>query len=77
MAPPPLNRPPRFAKHAAVSSWVKDTVEGWGLKLLPVSREAAAHTMTAVFLPEGMTLPQACTLTPLQRGGGGGMRVSV
>lgn len=44
----------RFAKHAAVSDHVKKVVTGWGLKLVPVAHDKAAHTMTAVYMPEGM-----------------------
>ncbi len=48
----------RFAKHVAVSDRVKDEVESWGLKLVPTSREHAAHTLTAAYLPEGLTPAQ-------------------
>ncbi|ORX93168.1 PLP-dependent transferase [Basidiobolus meristosporus CBS 931.73] len=43
-----------FAKHREVSNKVKDTLESWGLKLVPVSRGVAAHAMTAVYYPEGV-----------------------
>ncbi|RKP25979.1 pyridoxal phosphate-dependent transferase [Syncephalis pseudoplumigaleata] len=43
-----------FAEHAAASDHVKQVLEGWGLKLVPQSREAAAHAMTAVYYPEGV-----------------------
>ena len=45
----------RFAIHAAASDRVKDTVESLGLKLVAVSREKAAHGMSAVYLPAGVT----------------------
>ncbi|KAJ3065713.1 hypothetical protein HK102_007830, partial [Quaeritorhiza haematococci] len=45
----------RFAKHAEASKKVKDTVEKWGLKLVPVNRDVAANTLTAVYFPEGIT----------------------
>lgn len=52
----------RFERHVAASERVKNEVESWGLKQVPVSRAKAAHTMTAVYLPEGMTLPQLLPL---------------
>ncbi|KAF5827946.1 pyridoxal phosphate-dependent transferase [Dunaliella salina] len=47
----------RFAKHEAVSDHVKRVVASWGLRMVPAIEEAA-HTMTGVYLPEGMALPQ-------------------
>jgi len=52
----------RFARHAAVSEEVKNEIESWGLSLVPVSRDKAAHTMTAVYLPEGMAPTQLLPL---------------
>ena len=38
---------------------LQDTVERqWGLKLVPLSRKAAAHSMTAIYYPEGMAPAQ-------------------
>ncbi|GFH23546.1 alanine-glyoxylate transaminase/(R)-3-amino-2-methylpropionate-pyruvate transaminase, partial [Haematococcus lacustris] len=48
----------RFSKHAAVSQYVKQVVTGWGLRLVPVSPEKAANTMTAVYMPDGMVNAQ-------------------
>jgi alanine-glyoxylate transaminase/serine-glyoxylate transaminase/serine-pyruvate transaminase len=45
----------RFAKHVAVSDAFKDQLEKRGLKLVPVSRALAAHTLTAIYYPEGIT----------------------
>ena len=44
----------RFDKHVQVSNIVKDTFEMWGLKLVPLAREIAANTLTAVYYPEGI-----------------------
>ncbi|KAI9183844.1 hypothetical protein H9P43_002896 [Blastocladiella emersonii ATCC 22665] len=44
----------RFAQHVAISDHVKQTVTGWGLKLVPTSLDVAAHTLTAVYYPEGV-----------------------
>jgi alanine-glyoxylate transaminase/serine-glyoxylate transaminase/serine-pyruvate transaminase len=43
-----------FEQHKRVSEHVKKTVQGWGLKLVPYSVEKAAHSMTAVYYPEGI-----------------------
>lgn len=60
----PLSVSPRFAKHRAVSDRIKAEVESWGLKLVPTHRDHAAHTLTAAYLPEG--------ITPAMVGGGEG-----
>lgn len=44
----------RFDKHVQVSAMVKDKLEGWGLKLVPQSRQIAANTLTAVYYPAGI-----------------------
>ncbi|KAJ3016542.1 UNVERIFIED_CONTAM: hypothetical protein HDU68_012162 [Siphonaria sp. JEL0065] len=44
----------RFALHRDASKKVKDTLEGWGLKIVPVRREVAANTLTAVYYPAGV-----------------------
>lgn len=41
----------RFAKHKEVSKKVKDTVESWGLGLVPLSREASANGMCVPVVP--------------------------
>jgi len=45
-----------FAKHRSVSDMVKARVQSWGLDIVPAGREVAAHTLTAVYLPAGVTL---------------------
>ena len=45
----------RFHQHVAASNKVKNFVEGLGLRIVPTSREYAAHTLTAVYYPEGVT----------------------
>ncbi|KAJ3115435.1 hypothetical protein HDU96_000671 [Phlyctochytrium bullatum] len=45
----------RFSQHTAASDRVKNTLESWGLKIVPVNREVAAHTLTAVYYPAGVT----------------------
>ena len=55
-----LERPlaDRFADHKKASDMVKDFVEKTlALKTLPASREESANGMTAVWIPEGITLP--------------------
>jgi len=47
----------RFAAHRNASKMVKDYVEGLGLKTLPKSRAESANGMTAVWVPEGVKLP--------------------
>ncbi|KAJ3093322.1 hypothetical protein HK100_006683 [Physocladia obscura] len=44
----------RFAQHRAASAKVKDTLESWGLQLVPVNRACAANTLTAVYYPAGV-----------------------
>ncbi|TPX70637.1 2-aminoethylphosphonate---pyruvate transaminase [Spizellomyces sp. 'palustris'] len=48
----------RFAKHREASKKVKDALEQWGLKLVPVNREAAANTLSAVYYPETVKGPE-------------------
>ncbi|KNE54306.1 hypothetical protein AMAG_00290 [Allomyces macrogynus ATCC 38327] len=43
----------RYAQHVRISDHVKQTVLGWGLKLVPTEYAHAAHTLTAVYYPEG------------------------
>ncbi|ORZ40197.1 aminotransferase, class V family protein [Catenaria anguillulae PL171] len=52
-----LSRPlaERFEQHIKVSDDVKKVVTSWGLKLVPGSHALAAHTLTAVYYPEGVT----------------------
>ncbi|KAI8611108.1 pyridoxal phosphate-dependent transferase [Chytriomyces sp. MP71] len=45
----------RFEEHRVASKRVKDALESWGLKIVPVSRECAANTLTAVYYPAGVT----------------------
>jgi alanine-glyoxylate transaminase / serine-glyoxylate transaminase / serine-pyruvate transaminase len=54
-----LSRPlaDRFAAHKRASAMVKDFVEGLGLRTLPKTRDQSANGMTAVWIPEGVTLP--------------------
>ncbi|GAX81461.1 hypothetical protein CEUSTIGMA_g8890.t1 [Chlamydomonas eustigma] len=68
----------RFAHHVEVSNYVKDKVESWGLKLVTTSREAEAHTLTAVYLPTGVTLPDLLPKV-LKQGVmiGGGLHVNI
>lgn len=47
----------RFAKHQQVSDQFKDELEKLGLTILPVSREVAAHGLTAVYFPENVSGP--------------------
>lgn len=47
----------RFAKHQQVSDQFKDELEKLGLKILPVSREVAAHGLTAVYFPQNVSGP--------------------
>lgn len=48
----------RFAQHAKISDYVKAKVKELGLKQLVLDPANAAHTMTAIYLPEGMTPPE-------------------
>mmetsp|Transcript_25372 Transcript_25372/g.55128 ORF Transcript_25372/g.55128 Transcript_25372/m.55128 type:complete len:478 (+) Transcript_25372:84-1517(+) len=44
----------RFYDHRDASNTIKSELMKWGLKFVPTTLEAAAHTMTAVYLPEGI-----------------------
>ncbi|EGW30540.1 uncharacterized protein SPAPADRAFT_143334 [Spathaspora passalidarum NRRL Y-27907] len=44
----------RFAKHEQVSTEFKNAVNKLGLQILPVSRDVAAHGLSAVYFPEGI-----------------------
>jgi alanine-glyoxylate transaminase / serine-glyoxylate transaminase / serine-pyruvate transaminase len=48
----------RFAQHVKVSDYVKSKVKEMGLKELATDPANAAHTMTAIYLPEGLTPPE-------------------
>jgi alanine-glyoxylate transaminase/serine-glyoxylate transaminase/serine-pyruvate transaminase len=48
----------RFQLHCRMSNRVKDILEKWGLKLVPTSRIHAANTLSAVYLPKGVTNAQ-------------------
>ncbi|KAL0490864.1 alanine-glyoxylate aminotransferase [Acrasis kona] len=47
----------RFQLHKDASNKVKSAVRELGLKQVPTQDQFAANTMTAVYLPEGLTLP--------------------
>lgn len=47
----------RIKQHEKVSKHVKSQVSKLGLKQLPTEEENAANTMTAIYLPEGITPP--------------------
>ncbi|KAI9096615.1 pyridoxal phosphate-dependent transferase [Phlyctochytrium arcticum] len=44
----------RFNKHKEASQRIKNAAKDMGLKIVPVSEEAAAHTLTAIYYPEGV-----------------------
>ncbi|RLV96684.1 Alanine--glyoxylate aminotransferase 1 [Spathaspora sp. JA1] len=44
----------RLAKHEQVSTEFKNAVNKLGLQILPVSREVAAHGLSAIYFPEGI-----------------------
>ena len=48
----------RFAKHHQVASDFRKTVKDLGLKQVAQSEEGSANGMTAIWLPEGVTIPQ-------------------
>jgi alanine-glyoxylate transaminase/serine-glyoxylate transaminase/serine-pyruvate transaminase len=45
----------RFEQHKEASKKVKDALESWGLKIVPVRRDCAANTLTAVYYPAGIS----------------------
>ncbi|RKO98865.1 hypothetical protein CXG81DRAFT_28342 [Caulochytrium protostelioides] len=47
----------RWEEHVAASATVKDALEAFGLTLVPTHRDHAAHTLTAVYYPEGIDGP--------------------
>ena len=44
----------RFEQHNFASEKVKNTLESWGLSIVPLNRTVAAHTLTAVYYPSGV-----------------------
>ncbi|KAI9262145.1 pyridoxal phosphate-dependent transferase [Phascolomyces articulosus] len=48
----------RFAKHQQVAADFRKTVKDLGLKQVAQSEESSANGMTAIWLPEGVTVPQ-------------------
>lgn len=54
-----LTRPlaERFQKHAEVSDRVKKAVKDFGLEVVATKPEDQAHAMTAIYLPENVTIP--------------------
>lgn len=48
----------RFAQHQKISKYVKSEVTKMGLKQLASDPANAANTMTAIYLPEGVTPPE-------------------
>ncbi|KAK6379542.1 hypothetical protein LTS17_006460 [Exophiala oligosperma] len=48
----------RVAQHQKISQYVKSEITKMGLKQLPVDPANAANTMTAIYLPEGLTPPE-------------------
>ncbi|EXJ86003.1 hypothetical protein A1O1_06372 [Capronia coronata CBS 617.96] len=48
----------RIAQHHKISQYVKSEITKLGLKQLPTDPANAANTMTAIYLPEGMTPPE-------------------
>lgn len=48
----------RFEKHREVSAKFRQTVRDLGLKPLALTEESSANGMTAVWLPEGIEIPQ-------------------
>ncbi|KAI1616878.1 alanine-glyoxylate transaminase [Exophiala viscosa] len=48
----------RFAQHQKISKYVKSELTKMGLKQLPTDPANAANTMTAIYLPEGLTPPE-------------------
>jgi alanine-glyoxylate transaminase/serine-glyoxylate transaminase/serine-pyruvate transaminase len=51
----------RFTRHSEISKMVKDSLESWGLKIVPVRRDIAANTLTAVYYPPGIGATQLLT----------------
>ncbi|KAJ6441829.1 alanine--glyoxylate aminotransferase [Purpureocillium lavendulum] len=47
----------RFNKHIEVSDRVKKTVTDMGLKIVATKPEDQSHAMTAIYLPEGVAIP--------------------
>lgn len=47
----------RFKRHAEVSDYVKKTVTDLGLEIVATKPEDQAHAMTAIYLPENVTIP--------------------
>jgi alanine-glyoxylate transaminase/serine-glyoxylate transaminase/serine-pyruvate transaminase len=61
----------RFELHRAASKKFKDAVKSLGFKIVPVNDDVAAHTLTAVYYPEGVNGP-----TLLKEIGEGGVVVA-
>jgi alanine-glyoxylate transaminase / serine-glyoxylate transaminase / serine-pyruvate transaminase len=48
----------RFAKHKAASDRIKKAVADLGLKQIAANPDDQAHGMTAIYLPEGVKVPE-------------------
>jgi len=47
-----------FARHRDVDARIKSALRGWGLKMVAYEEGGAAHTLSAVYLPDGVTAAQ-------------------
>jgi len=56
----------RFRRHRAISDAFKAAVSAWGLQQVPLEPAKAAHTMTAIYYPEGV---DSSLLALIKKGG--------
>ena len=56
----------RFRRHRAISGAFKAAVSAWGLQQVPLEPAKAAHTMTAIYYPEGV---DSSLLALIKKGG--------
>jgi len=56
----------RFRRHRALSDAFKAAVSAWGLQQVPLEPAKAAHTMTAIYYPEGV---DSSLLALIKKGG--------
>jgi len=47
-----------FKQHRAIDARVKSTLRGWGLRMVAYEEGGVAHTLSAVYLPDGVTAAQ-------------------
>jgi len=65
----PVSLEQRFELHKQAGNYVKDAIEGMGLKLITKSRKYASNSLTTIYYPEGVqasdVLPKLAEWVPV------------